>query len=211
MLKKTLIKCSQLIGRDDIILTLKDVNDADEIENSSIKNDVTRLINFYNFIVNSICENYLDLTYTESLSSDFERKIFYHDFYYYPIKIIEIADKNFGHRPFQIKSNFIITNEPNKIYNITYKYVPNAITKLSDCSSLTKTINDNIICFGIASEFLASKGQYNQSEYWKNKFLFEIFKIKTHKERLLKSTFCKWNRTTKTTYFLTLIQLLKIR
>ena len=36
---------------------------------------------------------------------------------------------------------------------------------------------------------LASKEKFTESEFWKNKFLYEIFKLKTKKERRIKSTF----------------------
>lgn len=191
MLKNILIKCSELIGRDDIISAIKNIDDADNIENVSLKNDVVKLISFYNYVTNNVYENYLDLNFSENVKSDFERKIYYHDLYYYPIKIIELSDNQFEYLSFKSKPNYIEVNEPNKIYTVKYKYVPDAIENLNDKVFLPKAISRNIICFGMASEFLASKGQYNQSEFWKNKFLYEIFKIKTHKERHLKSTFCK--------------------
>ena len=54
---------------------------------------------------------------------------------------------------------------------------------------LPKTIIKKVICYGIVSEAFACKNLFNESEFWKNKFLFEIFKLKTQKERRVKSTF----------------------
>ena len=60
---------------------------------------------------------------------------------------------------------------------------------LNDKITLPKGVTIKAICYGIASEFLASKNQINQAEYWNNKFMLEIFKSKTSKARKLKLSF----------------------
>ena len=77
MLKHLLIKTAEIINRNDIISCLKTTNSIDEISDSSLQNEVCKLKNFYNFTVSSIYENYLDLTYTEKVKSDSEKKIHY--------------------------------------------------------------------------------------------------------------------------------------
>ena len=79
--------------------------------------------------------------------------------------------------------------ESNVCYEITYKYLPDSIKNLNDKITLPKGVTIKAICYGIASEFLASKNQINQAEYWNNKFMLEIFKSKTSKARKLKLSF----------------------
>ena len=189
MLKDILIKCSEILGRDDIKIELKKVNDVSEISSSHIQNDVAKLISFFNFTVNSICEQYLELTSIDKIKSNSERKIFYHDFFHFPIKILKVSDDGTNFTQFQVFTNYLIAKYPNRFYQITYKYVPEAILDINSEVMLPVKINHRIICYGIVSEFYASKGEYNQSEYWRNRFLYEIYKIKIHKERRVRSTF----------------------
>lgn len=191
MLKHILIKCSEIINRDDLSKTLKEVNSLSEITNESIQNDITRMISYYNFVVNNIFENYIKLEENETLRSDDNNRIYYSHFSLKPVRIISVKNSSNSNTLFSIHSTFISTNCPNKEFNITYNYTPNDLCDLEDLTEIGP-VNTKIIIYGVASEFLASKDQFNKSEFWKNKFLFEIFKLKTKKERRFKSTFLKW-------------------
>lgn len=191
MLKDILIKCAEILGRDDIVSTLNSTDVLDSVQDAYIQQDISKLISYFNFTVNSICEHYLELKDVDRVKSNHEGKIFYHDFHHYPIKINQVCDQNKTPIHFQVYTNFIVTRNPNKLHYVTYRYVPKAILKLDDEVILPLKINDNVICFGVVSEFLASKGQYNQSQYWKDKFLLEVYKLKVYRERRYKSTFCK--------------------
>ena len=74
-------------------------------------------------------------------------------------------------------------------YCIEYDYIPNELTDLTDEVQLPVYLNQKVICYGVVSEFLASKDQFDKSEFWKNKFLYEVFKIRIKKERRLRPTF----------------------
>ena len=75
MLKNILIKCLNLIGREDIILELEKYDSVNEIESADIKNEVIKLINTYNFVVSAIFENYIELCVTEKVMSYSQSKI----------------------------------------------------------------------------------------------------------------------------------------
>ena len=192
MLKHLLIKTAEIINRNDIISCLKTTNSIDEISDSSLQNEICKLINFYNFTVSSIYENYLDLTFTEKVKSDSEKKIHYYKFSHEPIKILYLSDESKKYIPFLISTNHFIAPSANQTYDVTYKTIPCEVNDLSDETNLPKSINTKILCFAIASEYLASKGLFDESSYWKNKFMFELFKLKTKKEKRLKPTFILW-------------------
>ena len=82
-----------------------------------------------------------------------------------------------------------LTDLSNHKIKVIYNYVPSEINDLNQGINYPSVLNDKIVCYGIASEFLASKDQFDKSEFWKNKFLFELFKFKTKKERRLKKLY----------------------
>lgn len=189
MLKNILIKCAELLNRDDLVSALKDASTTDDIINSSQQNDVTKLISYYNFTLSNICENYLYITTTDTLCSDSENRIYYNSFYYTPVKIIQVFDGFYTKLPYQENSTYLYTSSPNKHYYITYAYHPPELKELNDNVYLPRLLAVKTLCYGIISEFLASKGQLVESEFWQNKFMYEIFKTKLNKERRLKATF----------------------
>lgn len=193
MLKDFLIKCSELLNRDDIVQTLREVNDIDSIENAQIKNDVLRLISYYNFTVSTICENYYELTDTQSITSDENKKIYFYRLNFLPIKIISVFDEYDNPVVFDLFNDYILLSESNKNYNIYYAYVPQSIYNLNDEIQIPEYLCIRLVRYGVVSEFLASKNQFNESEFWRTKFMDEIFRTKNRRERRFKSTFCKWN------------------
>ena len=80
MLKDIIIKCANILGRADIMDTLGRVNDLDSVEDTYIQADISKLISYFNFTVNSICEQYLELTDLDRVMANNEGKIFYHNF-----------------------------------------------------------------------------------------------------------------------------------
>lgn len=193
MLKNILIKTAEIVNRDDLLLAIKKATSIEEIENENIKSDILKLISYFNFIINDIFENYFNLNTTETIASDENNRIYYSNLKFKPSKIISVKTPENTQTIFTIYSTFISTNSPNLEYKVEYNYIPDDILDFNVEIELPINLNTKTICYGIASEFLASKDQFEKSEFWKNKYLFEIFKSKIKKERHLKSTFWKWN------------------
>lgn len=185
MLKNILIKTSELLNRDDII---KELNSKIEGKSESIKMDIARLISYYNYTIEKLCREYFEITFSETASSDSYRRISLQNLKYNPLKIIKII-RNQQEVFFSEFSTYVLVPNENTDYEIVYSYIPNQLTKLDDELILPKGVSEKIICYGIASEFLASKNSYTQSEYWNNKFMLEIFKSKTSRDRKLKQRF----------------------
>ena len=198
MLKDILISTAQIINRDDIIEELER-----ETPSSSqlLQNDIMRLISYYNYIMETLCENYFQILDSQTIYSDKNKQISFLNFNHTPTKIVSVK-KNGRNVFFSEYSRYITVPEPKISYEITYKFLPNKVRNLSDEITLPYGINQKIICYGIASEFLASKNMYSQAQYWNDKFMLEIFKSKTSKNRKLKRTFVIWKPNL--TYFLIL-------
>ena len=191
MLKDILVKCANILGRDDIVSVLNSTDNLDSVEDTRLQADISKLISYLNFTVNTICEHYLELTDIDKVKSNSEGKIFYHNFHHYPIKIIQVKDEKKFPTVYQVFTNFIVTDRPNRLFYVSYRYVPKLVLKLDEDITLPLKINENVICYGVVSEFLASKRKYNQSVYWKDRFMLEVYKLKVYRERRLKSTFCR--------------------
>lgn len=189
MIKQVLIKCAELVNRDDILTALKNSDSIDDITNSSLQNEVTRLIKYYNFVIHNIYENYLQSEELETLTSDENNRIYFSNFKRTPVRILTVRTTTNQNTLYKIQSNFISTNAAFCNYDIEYYYTPNDIKDLNEEISVPYNLSKKTICYGIVSEFLASKDQFEKSEYWKNKFLYDLFKIKTKKERKIKLTF----------------------
>ena len=188
MLKNILIKCAELLNRNDIVKSLKSVDKIDSILDETLKSDVYRLINYFNFTSNTLFENYFDLTHSEQLSSNGSNIINYSNFSYTPVKILSVKDTIGNENVATVLSTHILTNMARANYVIVYAYIPHELKNLSDEIEFPERLT-KIICYGVVSEFFACKNCYDQSEFWKNKFMYEIFKFKTRKERRVRSTF----------------------
>ena len=119
MLKQILIKCAELINRDDISKALKNVNNLDEISNETIQTDVIRLMSYYNFICSSLYENYIKISYSETLESDENNRIYFSNFSYKPVKVLSVKTDTNHNTLFSIHTTFISTNSPNSKFTIS--------------------------------------------------------------------------------------------
>lgn len=185
MIKDILIKTAELLNRDDII---NELNSQTPSTSQALQNDILRLISYYNYTIETLCENYFNMTNTQTIISDKNRKISFLNFNYEPTKILSVK----YHEKFVFFSEYakyITVPESKTPYEVTYKFLPDRVTDINSNEEIPCNLNSKIICYGIASEFLASKNQFSQAEYWNNKFMLEIFKSKTTLDRKLKRTF----------------------
>lgn len=185
MLKDILLKTAELINRDDLISELNSEN-----SNSSqlLTNDILRMISYFNYTLETLCDNYFNITNNQTIYSDKNKKISFLNFAFEPTKI-ERVTKNGKPVFFSEYTKFITVPQSKTSYEVTYKYLPDPVKDLNQNIILPKGVTEKIICYGIAGQFLASKNLIEQAEYWNNKFMLEIFKSKTTKNRKLKQNF----------------------
>lgn len=188
MLKNILLKCCELLSRDDLKNDLIQYSEIQSIPEVQSQNDILRMISYYNFITNDIFENYLDCDYTESFTTNKNGIVYFENFTYEPkkIKFITYNDRSLCYSLF---TTFVKCGLQNTKVEITYSYLPKQLSSLSDKLPIKNLTIQKIIAYGIVSEFFASKNQYNESEFWHAKFIQELFRQKIKKERRLKSTF----------------------
>lgn len=192
MLKDLLIKCTNLIGRDDLSKEIKQAEHIDDITSDDTKNDIIKLLSYLNSSIQNIFEYYFSIRQVENISSDENSKISLTKLSNAPKKIFGIKNLNFFDIRYTVTATQIIVPEKNTEYVVSYSYIPNAVHDISDTFNMPKEIPEKIFIFSTVSEFLACKGKFEESEFYNDKFLYEIFKIKSRKERRFKSTFCLW-------------------
>lgn len=188
MLKNILLQCAELLNRDDLINEIKTHTSIDEIENQQNQNDILRLISFYNYITKSIFDNYLELTTTENISTDSAGNIYFSKLKYLPIKIIKL-EKLSNNVNYIIYPNLLNTSLSNTIINITYRYSPEELKDFKSALCIKDKNIQNTISYGIVSEFLASKNLFSESDFWKNRFIYNLFELKNKKGKYIKPTF----------------------
>ena len=71
MLKDILLTTAELINRDDLIEGLNGNNNS-----QSIQNDILRLISYFNYTMETLCENYFNLSNKQKISSDSKKQIY---------------------------------------------------------------------------------------------------------------------------------------
>lgn len=188
LLKNILIKCCEILSRDDLKNDLLSYDSIEIIPNTQSQNDLIRLISYYNFITNDIFENYLDLITSEKLTTNNEGCISLDNLSNKPKKIISISI-NGRAICYSLFTTFIRCNYRNTQIEIQYSFLPKQLSLLNDNLPIKHLCIQKTIVYGIVSEFFASKNQYNESEFWHAKFMQELFRLKIKKERRLMSTF----------------------
>lgn len=188
MVKNLLIKCAELLNRSDIIQEIKIHNSIEEIEEQAVQNDVLRLISFYNYITASVFDNYLELVETENIVTDSIGNLYLSKLSKTPTKIVKLKHHNTAIR-YIIYPNCLSTNFTNEEITITYNYLPKEVKDFND-KLFTKDIGIlNTLSYGVASEFLASKNLFSESDFWKNRFMFNLFDLRQNKNRYIKPSF----------------------
>lgn len=193
MLKNLLIKCASMSGREDLVSKIEQATSLADIS-SEFKNDVKLLIDCFNGVMSKTFEFYLELYTSENIVSNAEKQIVYSNFSKTPIRIESVEDENKNPVSNVIRCYYIEVPKANEKYVVNYRYIPKFIRDFSDDISYIDSRLETVFCYGIVSEFFASKGNYTESEFYEKKFLTSLFNLKTKKERRLKSTFSLWER-----------------
>ena len=191
MLKNLLVKCAQMISRDDLANFIANLNaEQEQGEEGMLFSDTQKLISCYNNAIFMLFDSFLSLSKTEKVAADAEGKLFYYYLSSEPLRILSVKKDtgeaiNFSAMPFYISTHF-----PYKILTVKYNYCPKRADSVFDEVSLPRSFPDNLLCYLIVAEFLAVKNELQRSEFFKQKFTDSIFNFKNKRERRFKSTFC---------------------
>ena len=119
------------------------------------------LLYCFNLVENELALDYLPLYATHICNSNI---VNYSEFEYNPVRIIECNCR------FKIFPTHIEAKEPVKI--VQYTYTPNKKEIYDECSYHKEFLN--CLVYGTISEFLLSKGFYEEAALWCEKYKREI-------------------------------------
>lgn len=163
-IKEILILASKYLGRSGIEEYLTTgVCDNEE----SMKEDIEHLILCYNTVMEELshkeptCEVFVKENAKDVLFSELKEGA---------VEVLSVTDKNGNSKEYELKTDRITLKKVGTV-RVVYAYVGRCASIEDECvyGSMNK-ITPNAIALGIASEFLALRGSYVQSEV-----LFERF------------------------------------
>ena len=98
-----------------------------------------------------------------------DQKIYYKDFSSVPIKILEVRGENNEKCPYRLISDHFTVSNGKK--SVLYEYKPKPQDFNEDALFSNSVIGENVLSWGMASEFCFARGRYSESEKWREKFL----------------------------------------
>ena len=119
------------------------------------------LLQCFNIIENDLALNYIPLYATHDCSAHI---VNYDEFEYAPVRIV-MCNCKFKTYPTYIQSKDIINR-------VTYAYTPNSKTLSDDCSYGKGVFY--CLVYGVITEYLCSKGFFEESISWDKKYKKEI-------------------------------------
>lgn len=172
MTKEIFKLTSSFLGLDDVTNYLS--SSEDQTPSEEVKNQLNQLMILMNFVMLKIAKDFVQLNFKETIYSDQEGKIYFSKLQKHAIRIKDV--KNFLDLScqFEIFPDHIKVENANTEYKVFYCYSPKSVLTLSDEIELPFGVDYFVVCFGIASEYLSSKGLYDEAEMWESKFENEI-------------------------------------
>ena len=142
MLKNILIKCAEILNRNDLVKCLKTQTNIDNVSDETLKSDLFRLVNYFNFVSNTIFEHYFNLTTSETVKSDASNIIHYHNLQFTPVKILDVYDAFGNHNVATVLTAHILTNKSKSSFTVVYAYLPK---ELKNKNSIIENTSQKII------------------------------------------------------------------
>lgn len=156
--KSVLMLSLTMMNRKDLVSALSLSTLTDEVE---------KLLNCYNLVVSELCEEYLPLIHTQTISSTSGRYHF-NLFHKTPLEIKAVFNRNGDEISYKQTPLYIICDEPE--ITVSYVYYPQN-AKINDVSVYDKTkISERILALGVAREFLLQSGLYEEALSFDNRF-----------------------------------------
>ena len=159
--------------KDVIILAAEEIGVADKVngylsqgseEGESI---VKALLRCFNLVENELAIDYFPL-YVEDVVLTETGKIFYSELTESPVRIDLVTNSNGNRALFTLFPDYIKLEKPDT-YTIVYGYAPKK-KELEDDVSFQTTVSDRLLAMGIAAEYCAACGLYEEGAVWDEKY-----------------------------------------
>lgn len=146
--------------------------------NTEQQNDLIRLVNCLNLVLDEIACDYFPLMKTENILPEDGYKINFSSLSKNLLKVYKITNKYGNNIKYKLFPSYIYC--PCSSAEITYSYKPdkvNLLTDLKDFSFLT----ERTIAYGVITEYLILLGQYDEASFWEKRFKDSL--LSTYRKR----------------------------
>lgn len=177
--KKILKLCSSLLQLYDIEEILERADVLQDVDNDDLK----LLLNCVNLINDTIATDYINLKETKIINN-INGKISFLDISNKNIyKIISVKD-SFGNRlNFKLEADGI--DCPKGIVKVCYSYFPENVNFNDSINCYSTTLTERVFAFGVVSEYLFIKCNYDDATIWDDRFKNAMKNIVRHRREIV--------------------------
>ena len=138
-----------------------------EEEDEDAKQVADDLLHAFNNVENELALDYFPL-YEEEVVQTYNGLMYYMDFSYMPVRILDICDLNGKSVPFQLFPQYLIT-QPGEIC-MKYTYLPYAYKTYDDEVEQKLYVSEHLLACGIAAEYCTMHGLFESAAIWDKKY-----------------------------------------
>ena len=165
---KEVIKLSAKLLEEKDVLTLLS-GDVPE-ENAQAIEDKETLLCCYDLIRDELACEYLPLKKRELFSDIKDEKIYFSTFENSPLRILGVYDEKGEKVPYRLINDYVCVKKQRAFVEYNYRLNP-IKSEEEECVYASGIIGPYCLAFGIASQFCAQKGRFNESDYFQSKYL----------------------------------------
>ena len=143
------------------------------------KEEAGKLVSCFNRLEKDLALNYVPLIMEDSFMIN-NGCVVYKDFPQNPLRIISVADEKGKRLPFQIFPTEICVETDEKTVIIKYAYIPEEKSLLDD-SDYETYVSIALMAYGVAAEYCATRGLYEEAAFWDKKYKESVAKSYTFK------------------------------
>lgn len=163
--KQILNHTAEVLGEEDVCLLLNDKAPS----NSEYATNTAKLLKrCLDVITDEIACEFYPLKALQTFEVT-EGKIYYKDFDFIPIKIVEVRDEKNEKCAYKLISDHFTVENGRK--TVVYDYRPSVQAEEDEAVFSNSIIGEHVLCWGMAAEFCFARGRYTESEKWREKFL----------------------------------------
>lgn len=145
-----------------------------ELEKTTLSEEAEKLLNCYNLVVSELCEEYLPLIHTETLTSTSGR-FYFTEFSKTPLEIKQVFNAVGEEITFK-KTPLYIETECNTV-TVSYVFYPEEAT-INDESVYSGTkISQRILALGVAREYLLVSGFFEEAVSFDKRFTESLAQV----------------------------------
>ena len=159
--------------KDVIILAAEEIGVADKVEAYLSQGDTSgetiakALLRCFHLVENELALDYFPL-YVEEVVLTETGKIFFSELSETPVRIELITNSEGNRAQFTLFPDYIKLEKPDT-YTLVYCYAPQK-KEIEGDSSFQTTISERLFAYGIAAEYCAACGLYEEGAVWDTKY-----------------------------------------